>query len=281
MARDYKGFGNQSMNCVVEPVRLGNIYGEHCGTGFAGNVWDKESISPTIMTMQGGNRQPMVVMREATKRGYAEAYEGDSINLEQPSSKTRRGRVGKQVAQTLTTSPQQAVVEPAVLTPKRTEYGKAIRKSYEAGEISEARHNMTELQPRTDGVSNTLTTVQKDNYIIEPFIVASRGRNPENSSDRTVGAPTIQRLEPNSQGMCNTLTTVQKDNYVCEPSLRIRKLTPLECFRLMGFDDGDFYKAEKVNSNTQLYKQAGNSIVVDVIEELFCMMLDENGNIFV
>lgn len=51
--------------------------------------------------------------------------------------------------------------------------------------------------------------------------------------------------------------------------MRIRKLTPKECFRLMGFEDADFEKAEKVNSNTQLYKQAGNSIVVDVLEALF------------
>ena len=106
----------------------------------------------------------------------------------------------------------------------------------------------------------------------EPFIVASRGRNPENPSDRTSGVPTEQRLEPNTKGLCNTLTTVQKDNYVAEPkqsNLRIRKLTPKECFRLMGFDDEDFYKAEAVNSNNQLYKQAGNSIVVDVLEAIF------------
>ena len=51
--------------------------------------------------------------------------------------------------------------------------------------------------------------------------------------------------------------------------MRIRKLTPKECWRLMGFEDTDFEKAEKVNSNTQLYKQAGNSIVVDVLEALF------------
>lgn len=48
-------------------------------------------------------------------------------------------------------------------------------------------------------------------------------------------------------------------------NLRIRKLTPKECWRLMGFNDSDFKKAEKVNSNTQLYKQAGNSIVVNVL----------------
>lgn len=52
-------------------------------------------------------------------------------------------------------------------------------------------------------------------------------------------------------------------------NIRIRKLTPKECFRLMGFDDEDFAKAEAVNSNTQLYKQAGNSIVVDVLEAIF------------
>ena len=63
--------------------------------------------------------------------------------------------------------------------------------------------------------------------------------------------------------------------------MRIRKLTPLEVWRLMGFNDEDFEKAEKVNSNTQLYKQAGNSIVVDVLEELFCMMLDEDGELYV
>ena len=51
--------------------------------------------------------------------------------------------------------------------------------------------------------------------------------------------------------------------------LRIRKLTPREAWRLMGFDDSDFEKAEKINSNTQLYKQAGNSIVVNVLEAIF------------
>ena len=63
--------------------------------------------------------------------------------------------------------------------------------------------------------------------------------------------------------------------------LHIRKLTPRECYRLMGFSDAEFDRAEKVNSNTQLYKQAGNSVVVDVIEELFCMMLDEKGDFYI
>ena len=56
-------------------------------------------------------------------------------------------------------------------------------------------------------------------------------------------------------------------------NLRIRKLTPKECWRLMGFDDEDFEKAAKVNSNTQLYKQAGNSIVVNVLEAILTNLL--------
>jgi DNA (cytosine-5)-methyltransferase 1 len=55
--------------------------------------------------------------------------------------------------------------------------------------------------------------------------------------------------------------------------LRIRKLTPKECWRLMGFDDEDIEKAAKVNSNTQLYKQAGNSIVVNVLEAILTNLL--------
>lgn len=51
--------------------------------------------------------------------------------------------------------------------------------------------------------------------------------------------------------------------------MKIRKLTPRECWRLMGFTDADFDKAQEVNSNTQLYKQAGNSIVVNVLECIF------------
>ena len=58
-----------------------------------------------------------------------------------------------------------------------------------------------------------------------------------------------------------------------EYNIRIRKLTPKECWRLMGFTDEDFHKAEEVNSNTQLYKQAGNSIVKPVLMDIFRMML--------
>ena len=120
-------------------------------------------------------------------------------------------------------------------------------------------------------VPPTLTAANQDIcYIDLPCICASRGRNPENPSDRTAGAPTEQRLEFNTKGTSNTITTVQKDNYVVEPSFRIRKLTPRECFRLMGMRDDDIDKIQAAGiSNTQQYKMAGNSIVVDVLEAIF------------
>ena len=89
---------------------------------------------------------------------------------------------------------------------------------------------------------------------------------------------TIGGTEPVKIKLKNGETITSDDDI---SGLRIRKLTPKECFRLMGFDDESFHKAEAVNSNTQLYKQAGNSIVVDVLEELFCMILDEDGQIYV
>ena len=120
-------------------------------------------------------------------------------------------------------------------------------------------------------VSRTVKAVKNDAGCIERQIVASRGRNPDNLSDRTAGMPTEQVLELNTNGVCNTITTLTKDNMLLEITerYRIRKLTPRETWRLMGFSDGDYEKAAEVNSKTQLYKQSGNSIVKDVLMAIF------------
>lgn len=68
--------------------------------------------------------------------------------------------------------------------------------------------------------------------------------------------------------------TTTESSFIVKNDLRIRKLTPKECWRLMGFSDNDFDKAEKINSNTQLYKQAGNSIVVNVLMAIFKQFLN-------
>lgn len=75
----------------------------------------------------------------------------------------------------------------------------------------------------------------------------------------------------------NNPSVLENGNYMIdgeEYQVRIRKLTPKECWRLMGFTDEDFHKAEAVNSNTQLYKQAGNSIVKDVLMAIFSQMIE-------
>ena len=146
----------------------------------------------------------------------------------------------------------------------------------------------------SEGLSPTINTCQGGQR--EPkIIVAMRGRNLDNPSDRTAGSPTEQRLELNSQGICNTLTTVQKDNMVLEKPIilnpyevdptetdtyKIRKLSPKECWRLMSFSDEDFHKAEEVNSNSQLYKQAGNSIVKNVLIAIFGQMIPGKENVY-
>lgn len=89
---------------------------------------------------------------------------------------------------------------------------------------------------------------------------------------------------PATDGCSNTLTSVQKDNLLAEPDTastkreyRIRKLTPRECFRLMGVSEGDIDKIQSAGiSNAQQYKLAGNSIVVQVLEKIFAQMLRFN-----
>ena len=71
-----------------------------------------------------------------------------------------------------------------------------------------------------------------------------------------------RRFKTNGEPMF-TLNT--QDKHGITDGLRIRKLTPLECWRLQGFTDDQFYKAKAVNSNSQLYKQAGNSVSVPVV----------------
>ena len=138
----------------TKPIRLFNIDGEY-GTGFSGNVWEKECIAPTIMTFQGGNKQPMVIVDDLVPCDY------------------------------------------------RQDKGIMVRKN----------------------------------------------------------------------GMMPCLRQGGGGQALLLKGKTIRKLTPRECWRLMDFTDEDFDKAQKVNSDSQLYKQAGNSIVVKVLEEIFKEML--------
>ena len=77
-----------------------------------GVIYETDGIAPTIRAYQGGGLEPKIRVKEATSKGYAEAEVGDSVNLSHPNSKTRRGRVGKQVANTLLAGESQGVIDP-------------------------------------------------------------------------------------------------------------------------------------------------------------------------
>lgn len=179
--------------------------------------------------------------------------------------------------------------EPNVLTPKRTEFGKKIRKKYESGEVELSRHDMTKLEPREDGVSNTITSVLKDNYLAEPLRIPQATKKgfievmpgslfdmsyPESKTRRgrvQEGGKVSPTLMASGEGSCLYEGKV-------EQSYRIRKLTPKECFRLMGVSDADIEKIQNCGvSQSQQYKMAGNSIVVDVLEHIFRKMFVETG----
>lgn len=105
-----------------------------------------------------------------------------------------------------------------------------------------------------------------DMCVIEPRIVAMRGRNPINPKSREAGLETVQMLEPNEQGVANTLTTVQKDNLVQEWNWRVRRLIPKECFILQGVRKEDLKDNTIVVSDTQAYKIAGNAMSIPPVE---------------
>lgn len=113
-----------------------------------------------------------------------------------------------------------------------------------------------------NGLATAYTTAPffMPNYTTPYTAVAIRGRYNE---DGVVE----QHLEMSDREYANAITTVQKDSLIHD-GLGIRKLIPKECFRLMGFTDEDFEKASAVVSNSQLYKQAGNSVVVPVVEHI-------------
>lgn len=147
--------------------------------------------------------------------------------------------------------------------------------------------------------SPTLKTMQGGNS--QPMVAAMRGRNPDNPSDRSspkhnnrvmLKQSNIQKVgQISSNG--SQCGTVISDNGISAnlvagthgyanshiaTQYRIRKLTPRECGRLMGVSDEDIDKMAAVNSNTQLYKQFGNSIVVDVMCAMFRNLNIKNGD---
>lgn len=297
------------------PVRLGNIYGDNFGYGFGGNVWGKNGVAPTLKTTSAASQQfifsednprmhkafdipkeilndnrnqrcvwetdgiaPTLLARPDGPKILVRNEQNDSMIAEpiivDDTYANREARLYSEYAPTLRSDRSGLkVIEPNVLTQKRTEYGKEIRKAYESGEVKEKWGNMKEMVPRTDGIANTLTTLTKDNLLVEPTEAIKVGNTSPSGHSQCNDVYSTEGIYPTicagTHGNCNP--SIVESN-----SLRIRKLTPKEYFRLQDFDDSDFAKAEKVCSNTQLYKQAGNSITVACPYYLIKALFDAN-----
>lgn len=251
----HKMSGNQNQY-IAESNKVQKIIGMYDTENKkrqAGSIYNPNGLSPTLTTMNnGGNKQPYILVREATKKGYTEAMEGDSINVSYPNSTTKRGRVGKEVSQTILTSPSMATV---------VEYPKPICLNNSCKQPSVQDRIYDE-----EGIATAVTASQFRPNIAERIMF-----NPYNKKK-------ITDIVPTQTANCGVATSsaavlISEDG---KHFMKIRKLTPLECWRLMSFDDEDFYKAKSVGiSDTQLYKQAGNSIVVNVLAAIFRKMLLE------
>lgn len=269
---------NAALNKTDNSIKVGYINQDT----QASQVYDSVGVSPTLSAGTHGYAQGYVKVKSATKKGYEVASEGDSINLTFPESDTRRGRVG--VGQTLDTSCNQGVLVSS--TPRIAPIRGRNPENPTSRETGLPTQQMLEINQ--NGTSNALTTVQKDNVVIQlntskesngvqPYkqnrIYDSEGVSPvldtecgrpnylqkvmslyENDSDagRVYSPEGISCTIKSEGGGGGAKTGLYAVNY------RIRRLTPMECFRLMDFPETFTWNV----SDTQAYKQAGNSIVV-------------------
>jgi DNA (cytosine-5)-methyltransferase 1 len=265
-SRDYKEPRSVGVVCNVNPS----------GKGMNGNVYDSNGLNPTLTTNKGeGNKIaiPVLTPDRVEKRQNGRRFKEDGEPMFTLTSQDRHG----------------VAIDPlGVLRNVRTEYGKEIRKDYESGKLDISRHEFLANEIREDGIANTLSTVQKDNQLAVKVAEATK----QGYSECRVGIDTVNLSVPGSKTrrgrvgkeVANTLDTscnqgifvkvsdelivyaVWYEKYQCY--IAIRKLTPKECFRLQGWSDNYFEKAQFVNSDSQLYKQAGNGVTVTVIETI-------------
>ena len=210
-------------------------------------VYSKDGLSCTITSTAGGMGGKTglydvgVPIKENTKKGYKMAYEGDSIDLGYAGMNTRRGRVGHQVAHTLTTGSTQGTVHFVDLDSRLrvTEVARCIttrQNSLSDKHLGERSGALEEEGPRA------VLTPEREN-------VRQQGR----------------RMKAPEEEMFTL--TAQDRHGVCYEG-RIRRLTPRECLRLQGYYEEQIDKILELNSDAQAYKQAGNGVTVNVIEAI-------------
>lgn len=248
VSRDYKGPKQ------VAVKQVGNISDSKSfgGNPQVGRVYDPEGLSPTLNTMTGGGREPKIInpLKGKTNNGWH--FEQEVFDEKGISRALKAGGGSGNI-------PKLAI---PVITPDR------INKQQNGRRFKENGDPMF-----------TINTVDKHGILI-------REATKKGYAEAAVG-DSVNISHPNSKtrrgrvgkGVANTLQTGLDQGVVSE-DLRIRKLTPRECWRLQGFPDWAFDKAQEVNSNSQLYKQAGNSVTVPLMEFVAKRMTESNKNLW-
>lgn len=195
--------------------RIAGIFDEEDKKRQAGSIYDTTGISPTLTCISGGHVQPHILVREGIKKGYIEVMDGDSINVSYPMNTKKRGRVGKQVSQTILASN----IKMATLE----KIDKPICVNNEEGKAS--------LQDRIYDTEGIMPTVTAGNF--RPNIAENNEIsmfNPYNQKEISDVAPTQTR---NCGNILSSASVLIAEDGKCY--FRIRKLTPKECWRLMRF----------------------------------------------
>jgi len=240
---------------------------------FERNFKENKNVAATITT-SAGNRPSdnFIKVKNNTKKGYLEARDGDGIDISS-RMEYHRGTVQKGKAQTLLTTNAGGVVV-MDKTLKKELCNKLIQDgSVEEGDV--VKHSYTQqildgnkkCVEKSDGNMITLTT-RGDcvGVCVKPKVLGGIGEKDSNN-----GTQWKQQNRIYDEDCAITVTTCCNPYYKNE--LRIRKLTPRECFRLMGVKDEDFDKVSKNQSDSSLYHLAGDSIVVNVLMAIFKEMI--------
>lgn len=175
-----------------------------------------------------------------------------------------------------------------ILHPVRTDYGKNIRKDYERGRIKEKRASIQRLEPKSERISNTITTVQKDNLYIAKVKIMKHEKFKGFIDTKAIKPEVMQEIKEQNRdaaidyAISEEPKTVEDYLYHAKDGedYGIFKLSPRECLRLMDVKDSDIDKMMAVNSNSQCYKQAGNSIAVNVLVAIFGQLFDGKEDVY-
>jgi DNA (cytosine-5)-methyltransferase 1 len=252
-----KGFiANTNSGNEKNPIRVGEV----TPNSQAGQVYSTDGMSPTIV---------------AGTHGYANGniIEAGNLNNKGWYKSSNKVYSNKGIAPTITAM-QGGNIKPKIMVDRIGGIFDQEGKKHQAGSV----YNKEGLAPAIDTMQGGYRQPMVDviNATKKGYDTATEGDSinmsyPYSNKKRgRVGHGVAQTLDTG----CRQATLVKTEKEL--PEYKIRRLTPLECWRLMGFDDSDYKKAKEIGtSDTQLYKQAGNSIVVNVLQEILKKLLKE------